>query len=607
MTVQSASQHPASMPDSPDAGADKSVDTQDKKPSPPRKKRWRRRFLYIFGSFLLLLVIFALWLKLRSGREYYGTPERLLPADTALLTTWRAFSLFLQDFESLEAVRSMKQDEELASLLAADTEWLSLQKRMSKAQYRIVQKMFRDFVDTWFGREFSIAILPPVEKYPDNNFPKRSGLIVIARTDIGFEENLAELAMQLYPEFRLKEYKHREQSIFAYQAEKEFDGFAYCRFGKTVVITLRSADPRWLMEIVDRKVDDESGKHEEKSLAATVNFRHAAKWEKEATPGGLRLFLNPAVLPQTMRRYPFDDADGDIFMFWMEYIKEKWNKFEWAAMKMNLKDGLHMNSKWQLKPEAEAEWRKALKGPEIMPPMAELLGQMPPDTSVVYQAAHPSLRDFMLELRDRMARSGAYREKLAKFEAAWQNALGLRYREDCLAKLGEGFGLALTGLVGGDIFPVPLGRGWWDHDSEAAARENARTIDNNEITADRILLMLFARYHSRVEGRRVWLYLNETENASWQEGNTRLPEIYQKQLPELPRQSPAFAMIVDLEQAYLQLRKVHNAARLWSRKVRKNFHRLETALAALQHLSSARFIIYHEEDGVRFSLHVDAR
>jgi len=305
-----------------------------------RRGLFRRPWLWAGLALILLAPAAYFWISTRGGAEYYGAPELLLPSDTACVATWRNFKTFLEQANQLEGIREMRQDEDLASLLLlTGTPWAGLEKKKNQAQYRLLSAMAKDFVNTWFGREVTLALLAP--RSPQGG----SGLLVIARTDIGFEENLAELAAQLYPELSLEEHPYRGHKIYRYNARKTRNAFSYCRFGKTVVVSLRSDDFGWLEELVDRKIGRSADGTVRPTLAARKPFLSAAAWQPGGT--GLQAFLAPKPFIQAMRFLPSSSATGKLWQFWMDYLDEELKDTEWGALRLWLGQGLHVRSFWK--------------------------------------------------------------------------------------------------------------------------------------------------------------------------------------------------------------------------------------------------------------------
>ena len=657
-----------------------------------RRGLFRRPWLWAGLLLITLVVAGYFWITMRGGAEYYGAPELLLPSDTACVATWRNFKTFLEQANQLEGIREMRRDEDLASLLLlTGTPWAGLEKKKNQAQYRLLSAMARDFVNTWFGREVTLALLAP--RSPQG----RSGLLVVARTDIGFEENLAELAAQLYPELSLEEHPYRGHRIYRYNARKTRNAFSYCRFGKTVVVSLRSDDFGWLEELVDRKIGRGADGTVRPTLAGQKPFLSAAAWQPGGT--GLQAFLAPKPFIQAMRFLPSSSAGGKLWRFWMDYLDEELKDTEWGALRLWLGQGLHVRSFWksasrsadaaatnqhtgrptdsqtgepadrqtgepanrqtgelpnrqtgrpanrrtgELANRQTGELPNRQTGEPANRQTGELpnrqtgepasrqtgepanrqtnrymdgvLRMLPRESSVLLVVRSPRLADSLIRLRNRMAESPLSQKRLIAFEEKWRKVTGLDFANDCLASLQGGTGVALTGLAGGALLPLPQAVAWWDCVDEKRAAELAARAGRHPAAASDSLLSLFSRCRVRAEGPRVIFSVNgpppETAERVTTASATALserdgsPSRLASLVNDAPVSSapPVVCLAADLEKVSGQFRMIHAAAALWSKKIRKSFYKWETGSAAAQHLSAIRLTVVSEEGGTEADL-----
>ena len=609
-----------------------------------RRGLFRRPWLWAGLLLIPLVVAGYFWITIRGGAEYYGAPELLLPSDTACVATWRNFKTFLEQANQLEGIREMRQDEDLASLLLlTGTPWADLEKKKNQAQYRLLSAMASDFVNTWFGREVTLALLAP--RSPQGS----SGLLVVARTDIGFEENLAELAAQLYPELSLEEHPYRGHRIYRYNARKTRNAFSYCRFGKTVVVSLRSDDFGWLEELVDRKIGRGADGTVRPTLAGQKPFLSAAAWQPGGT--GLQAFLAPKPFIQAMRFLPSSSAAGKLWRFWMDYLDEELKDMEWGALRLWLGQGLHVRSFWKsASPGADAiatnqrTGRPADRqtGEPADPPTGRLadrqtgepanrqtgepanrqtdrymdgvLRMLPRESSVLLVVRSPRLSDSLIRLRNRMAQSPLSRKRLISFEEKWRKVTGLDFANDCLASLQGGIGAALTGLAGGALLPLPQAVAWWDCPDEKRAADLAARAGLQSAGGVGTLVSVFSQCRVRAEGPRVVFSVNgpppgtpervTTATATALSERDGSPSRLASLINDAPVSSapPVLCLAADLEKVSGQFRMIHAAAALWSKKTRKNFYKWETASAAAQHLSALRLTLVSKEGGTEADL-----
>ncbi|HUT25910.1 MAG TPA: hypothetical protein VM492_16365 [Sumerlaeia bacterium] len=569
---------------------------------------------------VLLVWAFA-WIARRGGPEYFGTPEALLPPETGGVATWRNFSGFLQEVGRLKAVERIRRDEELAALLLSDAKWRELQRETDKAHYAILNRAARNFIETCFGREVTLALVPP----PKGDPSARSGLLVVARTDAGLEENLAELVLHFYPELALESRSYRGHRIYRYSAEKTRRAFSYCRFGKTVVVSLRSADWHWLEEVIDRKIGkaavgggDGDGSRTA-SLARDPAFLDSAN--RRGTGDGLSVFVAPQYAIQALRSAPGKISRSPRWAFWLDYAAEKLSDTNWAALNLRLEDGrrsggdgrrgggggLRAESFWRFTTPREAGFSRRTVVPE-------LLRDLPADTAALLVLEAQGLGSALRELYARMANSQAYEGRVVRFARNWERETGLRFSEDFLDSAGRCVGAALTGFrwTGNALFPAPMVRGWWDAGHSEKALRLQALLAAHTGGADRPLALKPGALTFRAEERWLLLNLNETlaplggadESDASATGLSSHPLLAQVWSQE-SESEPVLCLFADFEGTYMHLRRLHavastgsTVASIWPSKVRRDVRRWETILAAVRHLRSLRLTVEEGREGV---------
>ncbi|MFH0792650.1 MAG: hypothetical protein V2A74_01315 [bacterium] len=193
------------------------------------------------------VVGFLAWLWARGGSDYTGDLVLLLPEETPAYFVLRDLSGILDRVEGSGLYRRCTEDPN--SILVTSKSLRKFVKRTDSAAAQTEAVLGQRFLRRWFGKEVVAAVAPDDE---DKNLP---GLLVLARTDLGFEEALAELVAQIWPDVRLTSLDYRGVRINRYEAEKAKRAFTYLRFGRTVVFSLRSPDWGPLRSVVDRRLD----------------------------------------------------------------------------------------------------------------------------------------------------------------------------------------------------------------------------------------------------------------------------------------------------------------------------------------------------------------
>ena len=245
---------------------------------------------------------------------------------------------------------------------------------------------------------------------------------------------------------------------------------------------------------------------------------------------------------------------------------------------------------------------------------------IPRDSSALLIVRSPRLADSLIRLRNRMAESPLSRNRLSAFEEGWRKVTGLDFAKDCLTSLQGGTGAALTGLSGGALLPLPRAVVWWDCADEKRAAELAARAGPQSAGGVDELVSVFAQCRARAEGSRVIFSVNspppgtsEVEDKltsmapNESAGSSRLAGLLKDAPAALSGQAPVICLAVDFGKAFDQFRTVHLAAALWSKKIRDNFYKWETASAAAQHLSAMRWTVVADEGGTEADLLISVR
>lgn len=558
--------------------------------------------LIVAGALLFAIAFFGFheWLSYRVGPEYYGKPETLLPPETALMATWSNFSSFLGRLQELKAMEQIRQDEGLATLLLADPTWRKLEKDKDKTHYKILSTMASDFVDKWMGRELTFAIIPSPESLTSDTLTTatpHSAMLIIARTNFGFEHNLAELVAQFYPELALEKRNYRGQGLYRYNAHKTRRAFAYCRFGNTVVMSLRSAEWRYLEKIVDYKIDAGGRKKILTPLAASPAFLDASK--RFVVGDGLNAYVSPHDLELAMHSLPSASADSGGWRFWIDYAGEKLQGVRWGVIGLNLAQGLRLDSFWKYATPHKPSMTSSNS--------ASLYANIPANPGAVLIADSPGLRESLLDLRGRMKESKAYRKDLSKFEKKWAKQTGSHLAQDWLEPMGNNLGIVVNGFTNGLLFPMPVGGAWWSFSPPEGANRLEQVLMARAGGGSSFFLP-FGQLNFQTQGDQLRLDLNGSlsQSADPKENGKGNEHSLLAELQRAPQQ-PAVSLFVNFQIAYGHLDRMYRSASFWSNKVRKNVQKWTTILGVLQYMDALRLTAVPMEDGVKVELIIPVR
>ncbi|MBN1517569.1 hypothetical protein JXA32_13485 [Candidatus Sumerlaeota bacterium] len=204
-------------------------------------KKWLARGVIAAGVFILALVLLNLFLWLREAPDFKGELAELVPNTASAYIVLRDFSALAHDFETTELFQALTTDEELLAALFEESDKLQ---ELEKVPAAVRRSAFYGFVDRYFGARAACALV----RYDEDRPP---AFFVFAKTELGFSERVAELCSKAYPELELITEKHNGVELFLYKKEKSKRSFSFFRYGKTVVLSLRSDDTYYLKQLID--------------------------------------------------------------------------------------------------------------------------------------------------------------------------------------------------------------------------------------------------------------------------------------------------------------------------------------------------------------------
>lgn len=244
-------------------------------------------------------------MNFRGPRDYTGQLARLLPARTSAFVALNDFDGIRKRIGETRLYDQLANSLDLAALLMTNEDWRKYQENKDSVEWKAKAAFAREFLRRYFSREVVVA-LARLDRCDEPS------LLVMARTDLGFAEKLGELCAQLYPELHLGIENYRGIPLFAYEAPRSKRSFTYVRFGKTVVLSLRSNERDYLRRIIDYRLDSPAA-----TLFETGDFQRA--WQSPARHQGLLAVASPpALLADLMVRSEISLRD------FLEKRKNRW-------------------------------------------------------------------------------------------------------------------------------------------------------------------------------------------------------------------------------------------------------------------------------------------
>lgn len=566
-----------------------------------------RALLPILAGALLLFCLFVWWLARRAGPDYLGAPETILPHGTAALASWPNFGSFLQRMGNLNAVREMQQDENIAALLLTDPAWRKIQKEKDKARYKVLSAMAGDFVEKWLSQEVSLAIIPPEQRALEPSKARdQTGLIAIARTRIGFEENLAELVAHLYPDLALEKRLYRGHALYRFNAQRSRSAFSYCRFGNTIILSLRNPDWHWLEQIVDMKKGIEAGAkgslYSTVSLAANAEFREA-KAKRPPTSDGLSAYLIPARISSALAAFPGDISEARNLGFWLRYLDPRLKQAQWGRIDLFLNQGLRMQSFWK----SADKTSPSKQHPPVESRLGAVLHEAPLDAPLFFQLQSSRLKEFAMNFHGYMRNSRTYKKDLAEFEKDWQTNTGTRFLEDWVESLSGSCGLIIRSMQSALLFPVPEAMAWWDMPNPVAARRLVAKLEKSEIVEPKTSFFLgpigFAQ-----KGSKLLALANATASTgTLSPGQTLADQPLLRDLARNGGPEPVVCLYVNFRSSYAHLNRMVHSAAIWSADVRGDLSKWTRILSVLQYTDAMLLTAIPKEEGIVVDLVVPIR
>lgn len=588
------------------------------------------------------------WLVQRTGPDFEGTPGQLVPANAALVARWPEAARFVDQASRLETTRALLGDSGLAELLLppAPADSSSREGRSDSAsadeappeatdaRHQATRALAKKFVDTCLGGEAVVAVLPPLESAaPDaraDATSATSALLIVTRSNAGFDENLAEFVAECYPELALETRLYRGSRLQRYNAQKTRHAFGYCRFGTTVALVLRSADWRRLEAVVDQRMEAEragaaaapAGSADQSKLDA----KHA--WPGETPPwlaapptsavadgagATAILYCDPRALPAALETLPAGgsarkgakaETPGltELLAIWCP---------ETAYLTATLtvgKDGLHLDTLWHSRAAGNAV------APETADPISNYLGTLPPSSPICVAVAWPELGARVRTTYELWVRE-VWGKDVKDFESAWRKATQMRFDREFLPQLDGFAGLGVTGVAENALLPLPRARMALRLNGPPVARTTSPAssplTEPSPDSAGAATLTMLGILASMRDGDWLRLGLNESPNPlpsrAAQAGGTAktlLGQALLAQPPALPEGAPALSalLLADLDAVAPMLERTLAAMGLWSKNARRDAGDWQANIDLLRHLHGLRLRAWREGENVRMDL-----
>ena len=254
-----------------------------------KAKKNKLIFWGLRGALIVALLLGLLWLFLwwRESPDYSGELAALLPADASAYVVVHELSATVSDFKKTQLYQQFTEEDDLLALVMSKKKYRKYQEEKGTVKAKLKYALTDRFIHRYFGRNAALAVVRFAEDVPP-------ALLVIAQTRLGFNERVAEFCAELYPELKLETVDYQSEKIYLYRDEETKHSFSYFRYGKTVVLSLRSADLTPLKSLIDFRAAGSPN-----SLADSPLFQ--ASMERVEQQRGAIAYLNPESLADDLR------------------------------------------------------------------------------------------------------------------------------------------------------------------------------------------------------------------------------------------------------------------------------------------------------------------
>lgn len=209
----------------------------------------KRRRLWIVGVMALALIAGAVaYVLLRGGRTFRGDLAELLPSETAAFLVMEDGDGFAKQMRQSSVYANLTVHADFSRMLVSDEDLGQLRKAGLPLTREPLNAMLGRFASRWFGQRVALAFF----KAQGMDQP---ALVLLAQTRAGFEENLGELVASVWPSTRRQTSEYRGVGMTLIRADEPDEAIGYCRFGKTVAVSLFLDSTVPLQMLIDRRQD----------------------------------------------------------------------------------------------------------------------------------------------------------------------------------------------------------------------------------------------------------------------------------------------------------------------------------------------------------------
>ena len=203
----------------------------------------KKRQIIIFAIPVIALAIILSVLIYSPEKEIFrGDFADVLPPNTASIC-------YINDFEGLwNTGAGMQTFQKIYRSDAIQEELKLSDKSENKPAFQNFRlSLAKNFMFRWLGKELCIAVIPGVkQKYPFS-------ILVMSRTESGFEQKLAKFITEHHPDVKLRKSQYNNEEIYSFQTENKRDSFCCMLLGRTLFLSARNSDTQILKNILDLK------------------------------------------------------------------------------------------------------------------------------------------------------------------------------------------------------------------------------------------------------------------------------------------------------------------------------------------------------------------
>ncbi|GAB4326248.1 MAG: hypothetical protein Kow0059_22610 [Candidatus Sumerlaeia bacterium] len=264
------------------------------------RRRLAAWLLALFSALMIAGVMGLLglgyYLKGRSGPDFEGDLAALLPPDTPAVIFLNRPADFLNRVDKSPVGRRWARSGALEAALNRKQRLAKMQRNVARIEQFTPFRIKDRLTARWLAGSAALALVPP----PRPDLPP--GVILLIQADLGFEEDLAQFMAEQVPEVQVRRAAAGSgERLTRYQGSKPHRSLTLVRFGRTVALSLWSAETAYLEEVIRRRRAPAPPAGAD-SLAEDAVF---AAWRR--SPDGNRpvcIFIRPAQAARVWLEHP---------------------------------------------------------------------------------------------------------------------------------------------------------------------------------------------------------------------------------------------------------------------------------------------------------------